>query len=342
MTESIRELILDEIQSRGSIAARDIQETTGLTRQAVNYHIKHLREEGLIQKVGTTRAARYVLAGKGAPPGQRIDRIFENRGLEEHLVFNELDTALNLKNTLNPAAFEITRYTFNELLNNAIEHSGSDRIRIRMEIEPYKSRFEVRDFGVGIFEHIRHHLNLNSEVEAVQDLLKGKTTSDPEHHTGEGIYFSSKACDRITISSHSLTLGFDNINDEVWTEQVRSSKGTHIGATIARRTHRDLTAIFDHFGGEEFDYRFAKTRVRVSLSAGERAGLVSRSEARRLLTGLDKFQHVELDFADVRIIGQGFADEVFRVFQKEHPEISIEYENAEAAVRSMINHVLNT
>jgi len=340
MTESIRDLIISQIRSRGSISARDIQEATGLTRQAVNYHFKHLREKGLIHKTGTTRAARYILAGKGAPPGQRVNRVLENQELEEHQVFNEIDTALNLKNTLNSAAFEITRYTFSELLNNAIEHSGSDRIRIRMVIEPYKSRFEIHDSGVGIFEHIRHYLNLNSEVEAIQDLLKGKTTSDPEHHTGEGIYFSSKASDHLRIASHTLALGFDNLKDEVWTERIRSTRGTHIKATIARRTRRDLTAIFNRFGGEEFDYQFARTRVRVRLSAGERAGLVSRSEARRLLAGLDKFQHIELDFTDVQIIGQGFADEVFRVFQNEHPEISIEYQNAESAVRAMIDHVL--
>jgi len=126
----------------------------------------------------------------------------------------------------------------------------------------------------------------------------------------------------------------------VWTEQIRSSTGTHIEATIARRTRRALTTIFNRFSGEEFDYQFARTRVRVSLSAGERAGLVSRSEARRLLAGLDKFQYIELDFADVKIIGQGFADEVFRVFQNEHPAITIEHQNAEAAVRAMIDHAL--
>ena len=38
-------------------------------------------------------------------------------------------------------------------------------------------------------------------------------------------------------------------------------------------------------------------------------------------------------------MGQGFADEVFRVFQNMHPEIKLTVVNANAAVEGMIQHV---
>ena len=46
-----------------------------------------------------------------------------------------------------------------------------------------------------------------------------------------------------------------------------------------------------------------------------------------------------LDFKGVNSIGQGFADEVFRVFKNQYPEISIEVSNTNSAVDAMIRHV---
>lgn len=64
--------------------------------------------------------------------------------------------------------------------------------------------------------------------------------------------------------------------------------------------------------------RFARTRPSVRLA---RSGtlFVSRSEARRLLAGLERFSEVELDFDGVAEVGQGFVDEVFRVWPADHP-----------------------
>ena len=69
------------------------------------------------------------------------------------------------------------------------------------------------------------------------------------------------------------------------------------------------------------------------------SGFVSRSEARRLLAGLDRFKAVELDFSGVSSIGQGFADEVFRVFAAAQPEIDVVAESANDVVDAMIQHV---
>ncbi|MNC91933.1 hypothetical protein D3C83_82760 [compost metagenome] len=65
---------------------------------------------------------------------------------------------------------------------------------------------------------------------------------------------------------------------------------------------------------------------------------VSRSEAKRLVANLDKFSEIVLDFRDVSSVGQGFADEVFRVFARRHPAIRILTENANPAVDAMLRH----
>lgn len=51
--------------------------------------------------------------------------------------------------------------------------------------------------------------------------------------------------------------------------------------------------------------------------------LMSRSQARRLITRFDRFREVILDFSGVEIIGQGFADEIFRVFANAQPHVKL-------------------
>ena len=68
---------------------------------------------------------------------------------------------------------------------------------------------------------------------------------------------------------------------------------------------------------------------------------VSRSEAKRLLHGVDKFRIVVFDFSGVKKVGQGFADEVFWVFMKNQPEISMEIINLKPSLRPIIEHVVD-
>jgi len=63
---------------------------------------------------------------------------------------------------------------------------------------------------------------------------------------------------------------------------------------------------------------------------------VSRSEARRILTNLEKFKTVILDFKNTDTIGQGFADEVFRVWQSAHKDVKIVIKNANKDIEFMI------
>jgi hypothetical protein len=63
---------------------------------------------------------------------------------------------------------------------------------------------------------------------------------------------------------------------------------------------------------------------------------VSRSEAKRLLRSLEKFEEVELNFQNVRSVGQGFVDEVFRVWAADHPSQKMVPINMNAKVKFMV------
>src|SRR6059058_4485781 len=52
-----------------------------------------------------------------------------------------------------------------------------------------------------------------------------------------------------------------------------------------------------------------------------------------------KSSTISLNFRDVNSVGQGFADEVFRVFASRHPAIVISTENTNPVLDAMIRHV---
>ena len=102
---------------------------------------------------------------------------------------------------------------------------------------------------------------------------------------------------------------------------------------------QEIYAEYQHEDSEGMP-KFDKTNfvVRLSMLGDER--YVSRSQARRIVLGLEKFKHVVLNFKDISTVGQGFVDEVFRVFQSKYPKIKIEYTNANDDVRFMIERTL--
>jgi hypothetical protein len=63
---------------------------------------------------------------------------------------------------------------------------------------------------------------------------------------------------------------------------------------------------------------------------------VSRSQAKRLLARVELFETVMFDFTGVATIGQAFADEIFRVFANQHPNIELTPTHANSDVKRMI------
>jgi hypothetical protein len=221
-------------------------------------------------------------------------------------------------------------------LNNAIDHSMSKRCAIEIRLDASKITFSVRDRGIGVFYSIAEKFRLQNEHDAMIELIKGKTTTQPHAHSGEGIFFVSKAADRFLLRSHHLQIEWDKQRDDVFVAGPRFLQGTLATFEIGRNSRTRLEKVFSEFAPEEYDFQFLKTRVLVRLL---RKDYVSRSEAKRLLHNLDKFAEIELDLRDVQNLGQGFADEVFRVFQTAHPDIVIRFVNASDAVAAMIRHV---
>lgn len=330
--------ILNYIKKKKTIEGYEICKLLKISRQALNKHIKELMKEGKVIKTGTTRGVKYYPESYRSIPAQKYSKEYKLYKLEEDNVFKEISLSLNLKKQLSENIFGIINYAFTEILNNAIEHSYSKGCSVEVIIRPNNCGFKIRDYGIGLFESIRSKFNLPDESDALKELIKGKKTTVPKRHSGEGIFFTSKSGDVISFRSHNIKLIFDNLKKDIFIEEKKFIKGTEMEFNIDRYSRREVEKIFNFYAPEEFGYKFEKTKVLVKLFQ-ER--YISRSEAKRLLFGLDKFKEIILDFKGVKSIGQGFCDEIFRVYQQDHPSISIKIENIGPPLESVIKHAVD-
>ncbi|MHB8254030.1 MAG: STAS-like domain-containing protein [Acidiferrobacter sp.] len=166
---------------------------------------------------------------------------------------------------------------------------------------------------MGIFKKIQTALGLLDERHAVLELSMGKLTTDPNHRSGEGIFFCSRMFDAFNILSGGVYFSHTFRETKDWILEHESTGRTIVWMELNNHTSRTDKAIFDQYTSGD-DYGFNKTVVPVRLAQYGNEKLISRSQAKRLLARIERFKVVILDFSEVDMIGQAFADEVFRVF----------------------------
>lgn len=338
----IRQQIFKEIRNKGQLKVTDIVEDTGFSRVYINRIFRELRNEGKIVLIGKANRAVYVPANKEAVLKAkakilRVRKTLNNVNLSEDVILDEIKREGGVFIGLKKNIEQMLNYAFTEILNNAIEHSQSDAIFAEIRRTNTDVIFEVVDKGIGIFNNIMHKKHLNNALEAIQDLLKGKQTTAPLQHSGEGIFFTSKLADTFVIQSSNKKLIFNNLIEDIFIQDVKNLKGTRVSFTVAINAKKRIEAVFKDYTGDS--YEFSKTEVAVRLyNMGSL--YVSRSQARRIISGLDKFTVIVLDFHRIKTIGQSFADEIFRVWHNRNPGINIIPKNANENINFMIGRAI--
>ena len=342
-----KDQILKIAKDKGKLRSKDIVEQFKVSRQYANLLISGLIMENRLIKFGSTRKAFYVLPKYTKehpeifPP--KYAKSFKNDGLEEHKLLDEIEQTFPTLRNLPENIRSIFTYAFSEMLNNAIEHSKSVRVGVEVAVQKKVLSFVIQDSGIGVFRNVMQKRGLKSEMEAIQDILKGKTTTMPKSHSGEGIFFTSKAGDIFILDSFGYQLIVNNEIPDVFVKNVKEIKrGTRVTFKISAASNRHLDEIFKRYTNSEGknDYGFDKTEIRIKLYTV--GGVhISRSQARRVLAGLEKFKVVVFDFDKVSTVGQAFADEVFRVFHHKYPQIKLEVENMAEGVQFMVKRAQN-
>ena len=319
-------------ESRTYITTAEVATKTGITRQAAHSHLAKMATKGEIVQEGASRSTRYRRLASS-------EHIYELRDLDENEVWSNekrmvrnLDPEiLEIKNVL-----QILNFAFTEMVNNAIDHSRGTNVIVRWFLEPDRIAFEVEDDGVGAFTTIREERNLADDFEALGDLSKGKQTTDPDRHSGLGIFFTSRMVSRFVLSAGRISWVVDNEIDDVawgWLDEPRT--GTLVRCEIRRDTSVAPRDVYAELSNPETG-RYDKTTIHVDLFKEHGGSFVSRTEAKAIGTRLEGFEEIKLDFAGISEIGQGFADQLFRVWARENPSSRLVPINANPAILAMI------
>lgn len=340
---NLKDKIIKYAGGKSIFTTREFQSSLSkkITRQHLSRIIRELINQGKLVKTGSTINAAYSLPDKKNITLTARLRI-KRAGAEEHKVFDRLSSKHQFVSKLPENINSIIYYVFTEMLNNAIEHSESKYLEINLSQKNDDFIIQVDDYGIGVFKNVQKKRKLASETEAMQDLLKGKTTTDPRSHSGEGIFFTSKIVDLFILESYSYRLRIDNsLPDYFFETNSPKKRGTKVTCQINIKSDKHLNDVFSKYVTNPKAVGFDKTKIKIHLYTIATT-YISRSQARRVLAGLDKFKTIILDFDRVSTIGQAFADEIFRVFQERHPDITISYINTIEPVRFMINRTIQT
>lgn len=328
----IEKALLAQVGDHPRDLVRVVAERLGLSRAAIAPRVRALVEAGFLEKEGTTRPVYRPGPHRRAEFRHRLD------GLQEDIVWTR--EVLPLLQGLPDNVLDICHHGVTEMVNNAIDHSEGAEVRVGVTRTIDRVWLHIADDGVGIFRKITRALSLPDERLALLELSKGKLTTDPSRHSGEGVFFTSRMFDRFAIHSRGLVFDHDaaqpkdvlfDIGDD-----VDDLSGTAVHMDIATGSTRTAKQVFDAYSSGPDEYAFAKTVVPVRLAKVGDENLISRSQAKRLLQRVDRFRSVVLDFEGVSGIGQAFADEIFRVFANAHPEVELVATHAVPDVQQMI------
>lgn len=292
-------------------------ERFNVSRVTANKYITQLENEGWISRSGPKTRPVY-----GPGYQRKVSHFYQIAGLEEQTPWERdfspyFQLPANIRN--------IAHHGFTEMLNNAIDHSQGSKVFVYMRQDEKNLNIVVSDDGIGIFEKIGTALNLPDRRQAIFELSKGKLTTDPSRHSGEGVFFTSRMFDLYAIEAnglefnHQAHIEFDRLDQA----DGMFKDGTTVFMRISLESERTTSAVFEEYMNKPEDYGFTKTIVPMRLAQYGDEQLISRSQAKRLIARFDKFKKVVLDFQGVNEIGQAFSDELFRVYGKNNPQIEL-------------------
>lgn len=300
-----------------------------ITAQAANHQLRRLVATGVLTARLEGRRKLYRFR-----PLRQASKSYERASIEEDGVWRNL-IAPCLDGFSEGPAMRVLEFGCTEMINNARDHSEGTKVRVSVEVDIAFATVRIFDDGEGIFTRIKRLCQLDDERQSLLELAKGKLTTDPERHSGEGVFFASRALDYFVIVSGGLWFSHrkDGLDFLLGRQSMRH--GTTVVLRHAHTSSTDLRQIFDQYAAPE-EYTFDKTIVPLRLAVYGNENLMSRSQARRVLTRVERFRTVVLDFDQVEFVGQSFADEVFRVFARQHPDTEIIPIHTNAAVGQMV------
>ncbi len=320
--------LLEKIDRGDKSISKTVSENFGINQNTVHGYIKELVNDNIIRRVkrGEYELVEnvYTYALSRAEGHLDSDTYAFEAFLKQHIKSFERNVR------------DVWFYAFSEMTNNVMDHSLAEHVQL-IVIQTYlnTSVFLIDD-GIGIFKKIKDHFGYDTLEDAIDELFKGKLTTDSANHSGEGIFFSSKLMDHFVIISDQRVFTHNKYEDmSVNSMQFPPQTGTCVYMMLSNFSQKKPQDIFNRYA--DVDGGFTKTLI--PLKNMFDTSPVSRSQAKRVCNRLEQFEEVTIDFEGLEWIGQGFAHQIFVVFQSAHPQILLKPINMCEAVKKMYLHV---
>ena len=309
-----------------------VAERAGVSRTTAHKVIKRLAEGQWLARSGSNRGTTYQ-------PGllRQVVQRYALDGLSEDIPWaRDFSRYFNLPENLQ----RIVQHAFSELLSNAIDHSGGRQVTVSLRQTPSHVQLLVSDDGRGLFNKVQEAFSLEDPQLAMLELSKGKLTSQPERHTGRGLFFTSKLADVFDLHANELAFQYRGWDDKAWSPgRALKRQGTSIYAAFCLESPLTLDAVLRAHSLSGQGLHFERTVVPLRLMVSTNAGLESRAQARRVASRLNLFRRAEVDFSGVTQVGHSFADELFRVMTNQMPELDLVPINMNSAVAEMVGSI---
>ncbi len=312
--------------SHGDDLVAHVMQRADLSRRRARKLLAALVQTQWLQAEGTPRQTVYR-------PGtlRQVVRHYALAGLEEDLPWaRDFAPLLDLK----PHVARLAQHAFTELVNNAIDHSGGSGVTVSVRQTGFHLQMLVSDDGCGVFESLRRGHGIDDPALAMLELGKGKLTTQPDRHRGQGLFFVARAADIFDLHANRQAFQRRPGKSGWFSLRPLDRQGTSVFLAIALDTPRTLDDVLRAHA--EAGYGFDHTEVALRLLTGPSVGLESRAQARRVAARLGEFRCAKLDFSGIEDIGPAFADELFRVFARAHPGVELRPEAMAPRVAAMV------
>lgn len=336
--DEIDQAILKKIAERDENPSRFIQKKFSISRQAVTKRLRNLIDQEVIESSGVGRGTRYKIKSHS----EQYELIFR-KTFPLTMIAKEGEDLI-YRNTILPAlphlgnnSQNIVAHIFTEMLNNAMDHSAGSKVDVVVKKSSESLAASISDDGAGVFNVLKSFFGLESNYESITELLKGKRTTDRANHAGEGLYFSMRLADNFVIEANNILLQYVSSQDDYTYHSIdeNNNSGTKIYFEIELNSNRKVTEVFNRYTNEDFQFVRDRPFHVEPYTIAPTGLLVSRSEAKRFIQGARDSESIIVDFKNAKSIGQGFADELFRVWATKHPSVTI-YFKADEDVERMI------
>ncbi len=337
---SIKRYLLEKIRNQDTDYIKKTMDNFRISVTTVKRYLKELLEQGILEEQKQSECGYRLKTEEYRFVYDASDFLVEDKSYFQDI--------LPLLQNISKEASAIWSYAFMEMMNNAIEHANAEHISCYVKKDALYTEISITDDGIGIFENIRAYLEkecgYSADIQdAILELYKGKLTTQSEAHPGEGIFFVSKVLREFVIWSGQSVFTAGRYTEEKLIQShlilyytSLKSIGTMVVMKLENDTTHTLKEVFDMFAPIEEGFVKTVIPLKKVCPYGEP---IARSQARRVVYRLEQFKQVEFDCSRIDFMGQGFADEVFRVFQNKYPDIQLEVTNANETVLGMIRHV---